>query len=110
MSRKQRDELAELRPELRPEPRFDLRASKQRATMLCTLMAHSRGRVHRRRVHDGLAAQAAEIGDWLDELEAGRGLPLLDGNIRAAARVILDHRQRSQTTHACVAPTAEHRA
>lgn len=106
LSRKQRDE----RPEARPQARFDLRATKWKATALCTLIAHSRGRVHRRQEHDGLAAQAAEIAAWLEALEAERGLPLLDGNIRAAARVILDRRVTSQTTRACVAPTVEHRA
>ena len=44
----------------------------------------------------------------LTAFAAHRGLPLVDENIRAAARVILA--RRAQTLSACVAPTAEHRA
>jgi hypothetical protein len=91
----------------RPDTRFDLITTKARATLLCTIIAHSRGRIHRCAAHDGLAAQAAMIETHLAALEAGRGLPLLDANIRAAARVILARRAPSPT--ACVAPTAEHR-
>lgn len=100
--------------EQRPEPpatRFTLWHSKYRATLLCMIMAHSRGRIH---VQGGtLSAQDTELVEALSAMDRMKvQTPLLDANVRGAARAILAHRQQPQTpsSNACVAPTVERRA
>jgi hypothetical protein len=100
----------ELRPE-RPATRFALHPSKRRATLLCTIMAHSRGRIHVR--GSTLEAQEGELGDALSAMDRMQvQTPLLDAGVRGAARAILAHRQQPQSpsSDACVAPTVERRA
>jgi hypothetical protein len=93
----------------RPEPpatRFALHPTRKRATLLCMVMAHSRGRRHRKGCAD-LAEQEAEL---VTELAAMDRMvvqtPLLDAGVRAIARAILGVRSAT----ACVAPTEERRA
>jgi hypothetical protein len=102
-------------PDDRPEPpvtRFALHRLKWRATLLCMIMAHSRGRIHLRstsRVED----QARAIVEALDAFEPMKlQTPLLDARLREAARAILARRQQIGIAgpDGCVAPTAEHRA
>ena len=72
-----------------PATRFALHPSKRRATLLCALMAHSRGRVHLR-AHVDTVGQAAFLRDALapmDELRVQTSL--LDERLRDAARGIL---------------------
>jgi hypothetical protein len=99
----------EQRPE-RPATRFALHPSKHRATLLCTIMAHSRGRIHVR--GSTLDAQDGELVDALSAMDRMQvQTPLLDAVIRGAARAILAYRQQPRpSTDACVAPTVERRA
>jgi hypothetical protein len=100
----------EQRPE-RPATRFALCPSKRRATLVCTIMAHSRGRVHAR--GSTLEAQERELVDALSAMDRMQvQTPLLDAGVRAAARAILIQRQQAQSpsSDACVAPTVERRA
>jgi hypothetical protein len=99
----------EQRPE-RPATRFAIHPSKRRATLLCSIMARSRGRIHVR--GSTLDAQEAELVDALSAMDRMQvQTPLLDAGIRAAARAILAHRpQPRPSTDACVAPTVERRA
>ena len=98
------------RPE-RPATRFALPALKRRATLLCMIMAHSRGRIHLRAVTSD--EQAATLVEALDAMDAMKiQTPLLAAELRAAARAILARRNSPVATRpdACVAPTAERRA
>lgn len=107
------DELRQLKrwrrlpPDDRPPPpvtTLGLHAAKQRATLLCTIMAHSRGRVH---AHGGadLDAQARLLSVALARMDAMTWQrPILDPSLRATMRAILAR------TSACIAPTEEHRA
>ena len=99
----------EQRPE-RPATRFALHPSKRRATLLCTIMAHSRGRIHVR--GNTLDAQATELIEALSAMDRMQvQTPLLDTGVRGAARAILAHRQPERpSSDACVAPTVERRA
>jgi hypothetical protein len=102
-------------PDERPAPpdtQFPLPALKWRATLLCTIMAHSRGRLHARSTA-GLDDQAGLLIEALDAMEPmKRQTPLLDASVRAAARGILARRNPAGEAGpiACVAPTAERRA
>lgn len=102
-------------PDLRPEPpatRFALIPSKRRATLLCMVMAHSRGRLHLRST-GSVEQQAAALLEALDAMERmKRQTPLFDAALQAAARAILAWNRKAglARTDACVAPTAEHRA
>ncbi len=101
-------------PDRRTEPpatRFPLHPSRQRATLLCMVMAHSRGRLHLRSMA-GIEQQAAALREALDAMERmKRQMPLFDAALQAAARAILAWDRRAAAgTDACVAPTAEHRA
>jgi hypothetical protein len=97
----------------RPEPpatRFALPPSKRRATLLCTIMAHSRGRIHVQGTT--LDAQEIELVEALSAMDRMQvQTPLLDAGVRGAARAILAHRQQGQrpSSNACVAPTVERR-
>jgi len=100
----------------RPETGFALPALRWRATLLCTIMAHSRGRVHARSTAS-VDDQAALLVEALDAMEPmKRQTPLLDANLRAAARGILARRSPAREAgpqampDGCVAPTAERRA
>jgi hypothetical protein len=82
-----------------PPTRLDLWRSKQRATLLCMLMAHSRGRRHVPvwlRGHTeavelpDLAAQAAFLAAQLERKEYCK--PLLEDSLRSLARIILTRR------------------
>jgi hypothetical protein len=101
-------------PDDRPEPpttRFALLPSKRRATLLCMIMAHSRGRLHLR--GSTTEEQEAEIVDELDMMDhMKRQTPLLAASLREAARAILTRRRQPAAieTDACVAPTEERRA
>jgi hypothetical protein len=101
-------------PDARAEPpvtRHALHPLQRRATLLCMIIAHSRGRVHR--AADGAAEQGAQLVEALAAMDRMRvQTPLLDASLRAAARAILARTERVATnsTHACVAPTVEHRA
>jgi len=98
----------------RPEPpttRHALHPLKRRATLLCMVMAHSRGRVHR--AAGTLAEQHATVVEALAEMDRMKlQTPLLDASLREAARAILAWigRVAADTPNACVAPTVEHRA
>ena len=95
------------RPE-RPDTRFALHPLKQRATLLCMVMAHSRGRIHLR--SSTLDEQGAELREALDAMERRKlTTPLFEASLREAARAILAGRPVPEP-HACVAPTAERRA
>ena len=101
-------------PDRRPEPpatRFALHPSRRRATLLCMVMAHSRGRIHLRSMA-GIEQQATALREALDGMERmKRQTPLFDAALQAAARAILAwNRQSGRRTDACVAPTEEHRA
>jgi hypothetical protein len=101
----------EARPE-RPETQFALAGLKQRATLLCMIIAHSRGRIHRRQA-TSVDEQYAELIAALDAMEPMKyQTPLLDAELRAAARAILARKAPPVATRpdACVAPTAERRA
>ena len=114
------DEIRQLKrwwrtpPDDRPEPpttRCALLPSKRRATLLCMIMAHSRGRIHLRSStpHE----QEGEIVDELDRMDQmKRQTPLLEAGLREAARAILARRKQVVVpgTDACVAPTEERRA
>jgi hypothetical protein len=89
-----------------PPTRFDLPRSKLGATLVCMLMAHSRGRRHLRvwrpdhpdRFEVGdLAAQAAvlerELGRMDEQERSGYATPLLSSAHRATARAILSVRR-----------------
>lgn len=115
------DEIRQLKrwwrtpPDRRPEPpttRFALCSSRRRATLLCMVMAHSRGRLHLRSMA-GIEQQAAALREAMDAMERmKRQTPLFDAALQAAARAILawNRQPRDTETDACVAPTAEHRA
>ena len=95
----------------RPVTRFALQPSKRRATLLCMIMAHSRGRIHVR--GSALEAQDTELVEELADMDRMKvQTPLLDAGVRDAARAILSHRQQLQnpSSDACVAPTVERRA
>ena len=95
-----------------PETRFALAALKRRATLLCTIIAHSRGRLHARSAA-GTEEQAALLGEALDAMDRMKAqTPVLDARLRAAARGILARRSpaRDAGEHECVAPTVERRA
>jgi hypothetical protein len=102
-------------PDDRPEPpvtRFALHPSKRRATLLCMLMAHSRGRIHLRST-GGIDEQAAQLLEVLDAMEPMKlQTPLLDARLREAGRAILARRKQTIVVppDACVAPTVERRA
>jgi hypothetical protein len=102
-------------PDARPEPpvtSFALHPLKRRATLLCMLMAHSRGRIHLRST-PGVEEQAAQIREMLEAMERMKlQTPLLDAKLREAARAILARKKQTVEARpdACVAPTAEHRA
>lgn len=102
-------------PEARPEPpatRCALHPSKRRATLLCMLMAHSRGRIHRRSTGT-LDEQAQALREALDAMDRMKlQTPLLNAGLREAARAILARSRQAAAadSHACVAPTVEHRA
>jgi hypothetical protein len=102
-------------PDDRPEPpstRFALHPSKRRATLLCMVMAHGRGRVHLRST-SSVEEQGALLLEALDAMERMKiQRPLLDASLREAARTILARRKQVvvDRTNACVAPTVEHRA
>ena len=102
-------------PDDRPEPpatRFALHPLKRRATLLCMLMAHSRGRLHLRSTST-VEEQGAQLLTALDAMERMTlQTPLLDATLRQAARAILGRRATDGPgqLNACVAPTAEHRA
>lgn len=100
---------ADERPE-RPAARFALHPSKRRATLLCMVMAHSRGRIHLR--GSALGEQCAAILEALDAMDRMKvQTPLFDPSIRDAARAILARRQEGRPCSvACVAPTEERRA
>jgi hypothetical protein len=96
----------------RPETRFALAMLRWRATLLCTIMAHSRGRLHARS-SAGLDEQAALLVGELDVMDTmKRQTPVLDAKLRAAARGILARRSPAGGAGAneCVAPTVERRA
>jgi hypothetical protein len=98
------------RPEL-PATRFALLPSKRRATLLCMIMAHSRGRIHLR--DSTTEEQEGKIIDELDMMDhMKRQTPLLAASLREAARAILTRRRQpvAVETDACVAPTEERRA
>ena len=97
------------RPE-RPATRFALEPSKRRATLLCMVMAHSRGRLHLRSTT--IEQQGAQLVEALDAMEPMKlQTPLFDVKLREAARAILAWRDQAVArTNACVAPTAERRA
>jgi hypothetical protein len=93
----------------RPATRFALQPSKRRATLLCMVMAHSRGRVHVR--GSTVETQEDELLEALGAMDRMKvQTPLLDASIRDAARAILALRQIGRPTDACVAPTEERRA
>ncbi len=95
-----------------PATRFALHPSRRRATLLCMLMAHSRGRRHLRSTST-VEEQGAQILEALDAMERMKlQTPLLDATLREAARAILARKQQTVTasTNACVAPTVERRA
>ena len=97
----------------RPETRFALAMLRWRATLLCTIMAHSRGRLHAARSTAGLADQAALLAETLDAMDRMKAqTPVLDARLRAAARGILMRRSPAGGAGAdgCVAPTEERRA
>lgn len=114
------DELRRLKrwwriaPDDRPEPpvtRFALHPSKRRATLLCMLMAHSRGRVHLQST-SALEEQGAQLLAILDAMEPMKlQTPLLDASLREAARAILAWKKQTVVPppDACVAPTVERR-
>lgn len=102
------------RPDDRPEPpatRFALHPSRRRATLLCMIMAHSRGRIHLQSTAS-VEQQAARLLEALDAMERMKQqTPLFDAALQAAARAILAwNRRAAARTDACVAPTVEHRA
>jgi hypothetical protein len=79
---------------LPPETRFPLAASKRRATLLCMLMAHSRGRKHLGS-HADLAEQARVLAEELAKMDEMRLVtPLLDDALRATGRAILERGRR----------------
>lgn len=99
------------RPE-RPVTRFALYPLKQRATLLCMAMAHSRGRIHLRSLGQ-VEAQEARLIEALDAMDRmQRQTALLDAALREAARAILARRSQAVASRpeACVAPTEERRA
>ena len=102
-------------PDERPEPpatRFPLHPLKQRATLLCMVMANSRGRIHLRSA-GGVDEQDVAIAAALDEMDRMRyQTPLFEAGLRDAARAILARRRQAVATRpeACVAPTEERRA
>ena len=96
----------------RPETRFALALLKWRATLLCTIMAHSRGRLHARS-SAGTDEQAELLGEALDAMDRMKAqTPVLDARLRGAARGILARRTPAAAAgpDECVAPTAERRA
>lgn len=93
----------------RPATQFAIGPSKQRATLLCMVMAHSRGRVHLSLLT--LDAQETRLREALDVMDRMTvQTPLLDVPLREAVRAILVRRMLIAPITACVAPTEEHRA
>jgi hypothetical protein len=95
----------------RPSTSFALLPLQRRATLLCMIMAHSRGRIHRKPTT--LDDQRAELRLALDELDTRASQPpLLEASVRGAARAILIRRDQIalNPATACVAPTEEYRA
>jgi hypothetical protein len=102
----------------RPETRFVLAELRWRATLLCTIMAHSRGRLHARS-SAGTDEQAGVLGEALDAMDRMKArTPVLDARLRDAARGILARRSPAGEAgeagparqDECVAPTEERRA
>jgi len=96
------------RPE-RPDTRFALLPLQRRATLLCMMMAHSRGRIHQR--SSTLDEQAAQLGEAIGAMPHA-STPLLDWALCTAGRAILARRNQlaSNQPPGCVAPIVEHRA
>ena len=94
----------------RPATRFAIGPSKQRATLLCMVMAHRRGRIHLQSTT--LADQETRLREALDVMDRMTiQTPLLEAHLREAARAILVRRMQAVAPlTACVAPTEEHRA
>lgn len=96
----------------RPETRFALAVLRSRATLLCTIMAHSRGRLHARSTAS-IDEQAALLNEALGAMDRMKAqTPVLDARLRGAARGILALRgpARAAGVNECVAPTEERRA
>ena len=92
-----------------PATSAPLHPLRRRATLLCMLVAHSRGRLHQRATAS-LEAQAGELVEALDAMDRMKyQAPPLDAPTREAARAILARRQRINHQDACVALTVERR-
>jgi len=95
-----------------PETRFALALLRRRATLLCTIMAHSRGRLHARSTAS-IDEQAALLNEALAAMDRMKAqTPVLDARLRGAARGILASRSPAGEAgnHGGVAPTEERRA
>jgi hypothetical protein len=99
-------------PDARPEApttSAKLYPLRWRATLLCMLVAHSRGRIHQRATAS-LEEQAAALVEALDAMDRMKyQTPVLDVRIRAAARAILARGQPVRPVDACVALIVERR-
>ena len=92
-----------------PSTSAKLHPLRRRATLLCTLVAHSRGRIHQRATAS-VADQAAALVEALDAMDRMKfQTPVLDARIRETARAILSRPPPVRLVDACVALTVERR-